>query len=84
MEKKELALNNPVAVGAVTLIPIVEVQLNYWCRNSHASFWSVKQPVAVAIASPSAKRASRITGEEVPLDQFIQDVPGIEEILAGI
>ena len=84
MEKKEVGIDNPVAVAGVTLIPIVKVSLNYWRGNSGVSFFGVKQPFGVVVVSPSAKRAFRITGEEVPLDQLIQEVPGIKEVLEGI
>jgi len=84
MERKELEVCNTVTVAGVTLIPIAEVSLNYWCGNSGISFFGVKQPIAVVIVSPSAKRAFRITGEEIPLAQLIEEVPGIREVLEGI
>ena len=81
MEKKEVGIGNPVVVAGVTLIPIAKVSLNYWHSNGGISFFGVKQPFAVVVVSPSAKRAFRITGKEVSLDQLIQEVPGMEEIL---
>ncbi len=84
MEKKEVVIGNPVAVAGVTLIPLAKVSLNYWQGNGGISFFGVKQPFGVVVVSPSAKRAFRITGEEVPLDQLIQEVPGIKEVLEGI
>jgi len=84
MEKKEVEIGSPVTVAGVTLIPVIKVSLNYWRRNGSLSFFGVKQPIGVVVVSPSAKRAFRITGEEVPLDQFIQEVPGIKEVLEGI
>jgi len=84
MEKKEVEIGNPVTIAGVTLIPVIKVSLNYWRRNGDISFFGVKQPIGVVVVSPSAKRAFRITGEEVPLDQFIQEVPGIKEVLEGI
>ena len=84
MEKKEISIENPVAVAGVTLIPVTKVSLNYWGGNNGISFFGVKQPVSVVVVSPSAKRAFRITGEEVSLDQLMQEVPGIKEILEEI
>jgi len=84
MEKKEIEIGNPVTVAGVTLIPLIKVSLNYWRRNGSLSFFGVKQPNGVIVVSPSAKRAFRITGEEVPLDQFVQEVPGIKEVVEGI
>ena len=84
MEKKEIEIGNPVAVAGVTLIPITKLSLNYWHSNVGASFFGIKQPVSVVVVSPPEKRAFRITGEEVPLDQVIQEVPALQDILAGI
>jgi len=81
MEKKEIAIDNPVAVVGLTLIPVVQVSLNYWRANSATSFFGVKQPVAVIVVSPSAKKAFRITGEEISLDQLIQEAPVVKETL---
>ena len=81
MEKKEVRIENSVAVAGVTVIPVTKVSLNYWRSNSSISFFGVKQLVSVVVVSPLAKKAFRITGEEVSLDQLIQEVPGIKEIL---
>ncbi len=84
MEKKEVEIGNPVTVAGVTLIPVIKVSLNYWRSNGSISFFGVKQPINVVVVSSSARRAFRITGDEVPLDQLIQEVPGIKEVLEGI
>ena len=84
MEKKEVRIGNSVTVAGVTVIPVVEVSLNYRHGNRSISFLGVKQPVSVVVVSPSARRAFRITGEEVPLDQLMQEVPDIKEILEEI
>ena len=83
MEKKEVEIGNPVKVAGITLIPVIKVSLNYWRRNDSPSFFGAKQPIGLVVVSQSTKRAFRITGEEVPLGQFIQEVPGIKEALKG-
>jgi len=84
MERKEVRLDNPVAFGGITLIPVTKVSLNCWRGKGGISFFGVKQPIGVVVVSPSAKRAFRITGEEVSLDQLILEVPSIKEVLPGI
>jgi len=81
MEKKEVAINNPIAVAGLTIIPVVHVSLNYWLHNGGASFFGVKQPDAVIVVSPAEKRAFRITGEEVSIDQLVEEATDIKEIL---
>ncbi len=84
MEKEEIRIDKPVAVAGVTLIPVTKVSLNYWCGNGGLAFLGSRQPVGVVVVSQSTKRAFRITGEEISLDQLTQEVPGIKEILEGI
>ena len=63
------------------MIPVVKVSLNYWHAKGGISFLGMKQAVAVVVVDPTAKRAFRITGEEVSLDQLMQEFPSTKEIL---
>jgi len=83
MEKKEVTIDNPVTVGGVTIIPIAQVSLNYEHSNSGIFLSSYKQPIAVVVISVSARKAFRITGEEVSIDQLIQEFPNIKGMLEG-
>ncbi len=84
MEKKEIRIEAPFAVAGVTLVTIVKTSLNCWHVRGLLSFFGVKQPVSVVVVSSQVKRAFRINGEEVSLDQLIQEFPGIEEALEEI
>jgi len=84
MEKKETTIESPVVVGEVTLIPVAKTSLNYERSNGGIFFFGMKQPVAVVAISVAGKRAFRITGEEVSVEELIQEVPGIKETLEGI
>ena len=84
MEKKEVIIGHPVTTAGVTIIPVAGISLNYWQRKYGSSFYGIKQPVSVIVISPSERKAFRITGEEVPLDQLIQEAPGIKEVLKNI
>ena len=84
MEKKEVEIGSPVAVRRVILIPVTKVSLNSWRRKDSISSFGIKQPVSIVVVSPSEKRAFRITGEEVPLDQLIKEVPAIKELIRQI
>ena len=83
MEKEEIRSEAPFIVAGVTLVPIVKASLNCWQGRGRLSFLGIKQPVSVVVISPQAKRAFRINGEEVPLDQLIKEVPGIKDIVEG-
>ena len=81
MEKKELNIDRPVTVAGVTLIPVSEVSLSHWHHKRGIFYSGSKQPVSVVIISPSVKKAFRITGEEITLDQLVHEVPNIKEML---
>ena len=81
MDKKEVVIDGPMAVDGVTVIPVAKVSLNYRHGNSSLSFFGFKQPIGVVVVSQSVKKAFRITGEEVSIDQLMQEVPSIREML---
>jgi uncharacterized spore protein YtfJ len=84
MEKKAVAIGNPVSVGGLTIIPVIQVLLNSWRGRRGASYFGSKQPIAVVIVSPAANIAFRITGEEVSIDKLQQEAPELTGILEGI
>jgi len=84
MEREEIRIEAPFAVAGVTLIPVVKARLNCWPGKGCLSFFGIKQPVSVVVVSPQAKRAFRIDGEEVSLDQLTEEVPGMKETLEGL
>ena len=83
-KKKEVSIINPMPVMGLTLIPVVESSLGYGYGKSGISFFGIKQPIAVVVVTPSAKKVIRTTGEEVSLGQFIQEMPEAKEILESI
>ena len=77
MDKKEVTTDNPVVTDGISVIPVVQVSLSYWRGNNGDLFLAVKQPQAVILISTSAKRAFRITGEEVSIEQLKQEFPNV-------
>ena len=84
MEKKEVTVGNPVTIAGITLIPVTEISLHSWQHKESISFLGIKQPLSVVVISPLEKKAFKISGEEVPLDQLIAEVPDIKELLNAI
>jgi len=74
-------IGSPIAIAETTLIPVVKSSLNCQSSGKTMFFSGVKQPVSIVVASPSAKKAFEITGQEIPLDQLIQEVPDLIQIL---
>ena len=81
MEKKKIEIDSAVTIAGVTLVPVVQVQLYCWQGDDGLSFFATKQPVSVVEVSPVGKRAFRMTGEEISVDQLSQEVPAIREML---
>ncbi len=84
MEKREVIVDSPVTAVGVTVIPVVKVSLYHWHDKHGTSFYGEKGPVSLVVVTPSARRAFRITGEEIALDQLMQEVPDITEALGAI
>jgi len=84
MEKKEVTIANPITVAGLTIIPVSKVTINCWHGKRGLAFSGSKQPDSIIIVSPSAKRAFRITGEEITFDQLVQEVPEILKKLGEI
>lgn len=81
MEKKKVEIGSPLTIAGITLIPIIETSLHSWQRKGGISFLGMKQPLSVVVISPSEKKAFKISGEEVPLDELIEEVPILKEKL---
>ena len=84
MEKRKIVIGSPVTTMGLTLVPVVEVSLNYWSGKGGGSFFGFKKPVAVVVVSPSMESVIRMTGEEVALDQFVKEFPDISETLEKV
>jgi hypothetical protein len=84
MERKEVEIGSPVTIAGITLVPVTGISLHSWRCKDGISFLGTKQPLSVVVISPSEKKAFRVSGEEVPLDELIQEVPGIKELLNAI
>ena len=82
--KKEIEIGTPLAIGKATLIPVVELSMNRWHGRGGVSAFGSKQPVAIVIVTNTEKHAFRPDGEEVPLDQFVREIPGLDQVLEDL
>jgi hypothetical protein len=81
MEKKRVIIGSPVAVAGITLILVTKLSLSCQPNGSIIFFFGLKEPLSFVVASPSTKKAFEITGKEIPLNQLIQEVPGLAGML---
>lgn len=81
MEEKKIVVDKAVTVAGLTLVLVTQVSLSLESARAGTAFLVKKQPVAVVVVSPQAKRSFRTTGEEVSLEKLMQEVPSLKEML---
>ena len=81
MEVEKVSAGQPIVIGEMTLLPITRTCLS--CREVDSSFVcsGSKDLVGIVVVSPEGKRAINAAGEEVPLEDYLEQVPGIKELL---
>jgi len=73
-----------ITIGEITLLPIIRTYIS--CRNVDNSILcsGSKNLVGIVVVSPKWKRAINVAGEEVPIDQYMEQVPELKELLQGM
>lgn len=84
MERKEVEIGRPVAIGAVTIIPVAELTLKYRGGKKSVAACGLKRPVGIVVLMPTTREAFRPTGEAVPLEQLIEEAPALKDALAAL
>ena len=84
LEIEEVIAGQPITVGETMLLPIVRTSIN--CRNVNSGIVcsGSKNVVGIVIISPKWKRAINVAGEEVPIDQYTEQVVELKEMLQGM
>jgi len=84
LEKETVSIGQCITVGEITLLPVVRT-FSYR-RNVDrrlASFGS-KNLIGIVALSPKWKRAMSVNGEDVPIGQYIEQVPELKELLQNM
>jgi hypothetical protein len=84
LEIEEVSVGEPISVPGAVLLPIVRTSMS--CRNINSGIVGSgsKNLVGIVIISSKWKHAINLAGEEIPLDQYIEQVPELKELLQGI
>lgn len=75
--EKIVTVEGPFVIGDVTLVTVVRSLLKCKCSDKGIWLFGIKFPIALMVISDSSKRAFRITGEEVSIDQLLEEFPEI-------
>lgn len=85
MEKtKTIDIGTPVKIAGVTIIPVSQISYDCWHGKKGIVFYGSKKPVNIIVITPAHKKAFRINGEEINLEQLAREIPGVAEVLANI
>ena len=75
--KSMVTIEGPFVIGGATLLAVVKSFL--YRKNHQKASWlfGMKLPIAILIISDSTKRAFRANGEEISIEQLLEENPGI-------
>jgi len=81
MEKEKIVIETPRIFAGVTLLSIA--RCHTYCGRSEGRFFAfgVKKPVSIVVLSSHGRQAFRVSGEEVSLEQLIDETPGLKKTL---
>jgi len=84
LEKEEISTGQYIYVGELTLLPIIRTYMSCRNVNNGIACFGTKTPIGIIVISPDWRRALNITGEEVPLDEYLEQVPEVKELLQNM
>ncbi len=82
MEKKELTIEGPVTAGNARVYVAAETRITCDSVGDRLMCSAARVPTYILIVSDAGKKAFTADGEEVAMERLMEDVPGIEELLA--
>jgi hypothetical protein len=83
MEKTITGVETPISFRGSTIIPIWEISLHHSSTAGIIIFGSKKAVGAIIITAKQTK-AFGVNGEELPLEKFLREVPGLKEVLEKV
>jgi len=75
MEIEKVTAGDPIKVAGITVIPVLTTSARCYRLNGSLSVFGTKQPLYIVLAKGSTTKAFRVTGEETPLEELMQEVP---------
>ena len=82
MEEKKIIIDKPPAIAGLSLVTITQVSVRlHESKLAGKAFMASMQPLAVVALLPQKNRAFRITGEEVSVEELLQEYPGLKDYL---
>ena len=85
MEKKQVAIGDPVSVGGATIIPVTQTWSHSWQDQQRSTFFGLKKPLYVLVLSAELPvRAFGIDGIEIDVKAIRDEYPELQPALSRI
>ena len=81
MEIDRFILEKPIIAGNVEIIPVTQIRALAKKVSGSIMTLGSKTVIGIVIKYPEKICTYRATGEEIPLEKFIEQVPDIKSIL---
>jgi hypothetical protein len=81
MEEKKIIIDKPVSIAGLTMVTVTQISVNLVSTWAGTAITAIKKPLAMVAVLPQKNRAFRITGEEVLLEELVQEYPGLKDYL---
>ena len=81
---KEVHVGRPIIVGETTIIPLERVRVSHSTEKGGLSAYISKEPIGIVISTPQGKWAVDICGGQVTLEAYIQEIPGLQQVLDSL
>jgi len=84
LEIEKVSAGQCITVGEITLLPITQTSISCQTVNSGIICSGSKNLLGIVVISPKWKGAINVAGEEVPVAQYMEQVPEIKELLQSM
>jgi hypothetical protein len=81
VEKEEISVGKRITIGELTLVPILRTHVVCLSGRRGITGFGTKEVTGIVVVSPAGSRAISISGEEVPIEQYTAQVPGVGEFV---
>ena len=81
---EEVHVGRPVPVSGITIIPLEKVTVSHSNKKGRLSVYVSKEPVGVVVSSPQRKWAIDISGTQMPLETYIQEIHELQQVLDSL
>ena len=81
MKIEELKTGQPIRVGEITLVPIERTMVSCVGMESGAVVRGSKGVAGIVVVSGKNRCGIDLTGEEVPMDRYLKQVPELAGML---